>query len=309
MSAPPIPVTVVGGYLGAGKTTLVNHVLAAASGRRIVVMVNDFGAVSVDSALIAARDGDTLTLANGCVCCSIGGDLFAAFDCAIDRPERADAILIEASGVAEPERIADFARAEPELGLDSIAVLVDAAAIGGLLADRYVGRTVERQIASADLLIVNKCDLVDDAARADLRAGLAACAPRATIVDARHADVPLDLLLGATPVSAFACSPPPPLAIDHEAIFARWSFAGPAFASEAALRDRLARVPAAIHRLKGFVHLADCGETRLVQLVGGRVELTPCAPPQQQSSQSALVAIWPRGAADRAELDRIFASR
>ena len=75
------------------------------------------------------------------------------------------------------------------------------------------------------------------------------------------------------------------------------------------LRDRLARVPAAIHRLKGFVHLADCGETRLVQLVGGRVELTPCAPPQQQSSQSALVAIWPRGAADRAELDRIFASR
>lgn len=309
MSAPPIPVTVVGGYLGAGKTTLVNHVLRAATGRRIVVMVNDFGAISVDSALIAARDGDTLTLANGCVCCSIGGDLFAAFDCAIDRPERADAILIEASGVAEPERIADFARAEPELGLDSIAVVVDAAAIGGLMTDRYVGRTVERQLAAADLLILNKSDLVDASARAALRTDLGARVPRATILDAEHAAVPLDLLLGASPVSAFACAPTPPEAVDHEAIFARWSFAGPGFASEAALRERLARLPAAIHRLKGFARLADSGETRLVQVVGGRVDLTPCAPPPGQSTPSALVAIWPRGAAEAAELDRIFGTR
>jgi G3E family GTPase len=309
MSPPPIPVTVVGGYLGAGKTTLVNHVLRQAQGRRIVVMVNDFGAVSVDSALITARDGDTLTLANGCVCCSIGGDLFAAFDCAIDRPERADAILIEASGVAEPERIADFARAEPELGLDSIAVLVDCSAIEGLMADRYVGRTVERQLAAADLLILNKVDLVDAPARRALRDALSDRAPRAALVEAEHAAVPLDLLLGASPVSGFACAAPPAAAIDHEAIFARWSFAGAGFASEAALRATLARIPARIHRLKGFVRLADSGETRLVQVVAGRVDVTPCAPPPGQPAPSTLVAIWPRGAADAAELDTIFATR
>jgi hypothetical protein len=108
MATRTVPVTVVGGYLGAGKTTLVNHLLRHAEGRRLVVMVNDFGDTPIDAALIAARDGDTLALSNGCICCSMGGDLVAAFDTAIRLAQRADALVIEASGVAEPDRIADF---------------------------------------------------------------------------------------------------------------------------------------------------------------------------------------------------------
>jgi G3E family GTPase len=309
MNAAPIPVTVVGGYLGAGKTTLVNHVLRHAEGRRIVVMVNDFGDVSIDAALIAAREGDTLTLANGCVCCSIGGDLFAAFDCAIGRAERADAILIEASGVAEPDRIADFARAEPELGLDSIAVVVDGAAIETLAADRYVGRTVARQLAAADLLILNKTDLVAAADRERLRHALAAAAPRATLVETERAAIDLDLLLGAEPVSAFSCATPATSAVDHEAMFARWSHTGPAFADETALRARLAELPSSIHRLKGFARLAREDATVLVQVVAGRVEVTPGVPPADLRAPTTLVAIWPRGAAGADELDAIFAHR
>ena len=309
MSTPPIPVTVVGGYLGAGKTTLVNHVLRHAEGRRIVVMVNDFGDVSIDAALIAAREGDTLTLANGCVCCSIGGDLFAAFDCAIGRAERADAILIEASGVAEPDRIADFARAEPELGLDSIAVVVDGTAIETLAADRYVGRTVERQLAAADLMLLNKTDLLAAADRARLREVLGAFAPRATLVETERAAVDLDLLFGTAPVSAFSCAAPPAAAVDHEAMFARWSHAGPAFADEADLRARLAALPAGIHRLKGFAGLGREDATVLVQVVAGRIELSPGAPPPGLDAPTTLVAIWPRGAAAVGALDRIFARR
>ncbi len=309
MSAPPIPVTVVGGYLGAGKTTLVNHVLRRAQGRRIVVMVNDFGDVSIDAALIAAREGDTLTLANGCVCCSIGSDLFAAFDCAIGRAERADAILIEASGVAEPDRIADYARAEPELGLDSIAVVVDGAAIETLAADRYVGRTVARQLAAADLLILNKTDLVVAGDRERLRHALTSAAPRATLVETERAAVNLDLLFGAEPVSAFSCATPATYAVDHEAMFARWSHAGPAFPDEAALRARLAALPDRIHRLKGFARLAREDVTVLVQVVAGRVEVTPAIPPADLRAPTTLVAIWPRGAARADELDAIFARR
>ena len=123
---PPLPVTVIAGYLGAGKTTLVNHLLRHAGGRRLSVLVNDFGKIAIDADLIAARDGDSMTLANGCVCCSIGGDLYRALTRALDRRPRADALVIEASGVAEPARLAEIARAEPDLLLAGIVVLVDA---------------------------------------------------------------------------------------------------------------------------------------------------------------------------------------
>ena len=166
MRRPPIPVTVIAGYLGAGKTTLVNHLLRHAEGRRLVVLVNDFGEVAIDADLIVARDGDKLILANGCMCCAIGGDVLGAFDCALTREPWPDAILIEASGVAEPERIADYARAEPDLALDSVVVLVAADAVDRLLGDVFVGETVRRQILAADLLILNRIDLVDLTARA-----------------------------------------------------------------------------------------------------------------------------------------------
>lgn len=304
MSRRAIPVTVVGGYLGAGKTTLVNHVLRQAQGRRIIVLVNDFGDIAVDSALVAAREGDKLTLANGCVCCSIGGDLFAAFDCAIEREPAADAILIEASGVAEPERIADFARAEPDLALDSIVVLADARLIERQLADTYVGATVARQLAAADLLLLNKRDLVAASTLAALRRRLVGLAPRATLLETRDSGIPLELLFGADPASRFACTTP--LVVDHEAMFERWSHPDTAFADETALRHAIARLPPGVHRLKGFVRLRDEDRTVLVQVVAGRLDVDSVE--NAGAVGLGVIAIWPRGAASTAAIDRAINS-
>ena len=306
MKRAPIPVTVIAGYLGAGKTTLVNHLLRHAEGRRLVVLVNDFGEVAIDTDLIVARDGDKLTLANGCMCCAIGGDVLGAFDCALTRDPRPDAILIEASGVAEPERIADYARAEPDLALDSIVVLVAADAVDRLLGDVFVGETVRRQILAADLLILNRGDLVDDAARGAVAERLRAIAPRAALVETIRAMLPADAVFDASSLaSAFACTPIDKAAPgDHERIFERWSFAAGPASSAARLRAALAGLPSGLHRLKGLVGFADGTPPAVVQCVAGRVEITSAEGIAAAPDRSILVGVWPRGTVDRQALDQ-----
>lgn len=96
--------TVIGGYLGAGKTTLLNNLLTQAEGLRAAVLVNDFGDVNIDASLITVHDGDTISLANGCMCCSLSSGFAPAINAILERADRLDAIIVEASGVAEPER-------------------------------------------------------------------------------------------------------------------------------------------------------------------------------------------------------------
>ncbi|MDP5350234.1 MAG: GTP-binding protein, partial [Paracoccaceae bacterium] len=132
MSLPRLPLTVIGGYLGAGKTTLINRLLREDHGQRVLVMVNDFGAINIDADLLVSADGDTMTLTNGCVCCTMGADLFMAMGDALDRRPRPDHLVIEASGIADPARIATAARAEPDMAYGGIAVVVDAMHWGAL---------------------------------------------------------------------------------------------------------------------------------------------------------------------------------
>ena len=106
MRAPRIPLTVIGGFLGACKTTLLNHLLTQAQGRRLAVLVNDFGAINLDRALIATEEAGAIELTNGCVCCQIGDDLTAALIALIESPRPPEAIVVEASGVSDPWRIA-----------------------------------------------------------------------------------------------------------------------------------------------------------------------------------------------------------
>ncbi|HNB43617.1 MAG TPA: GTP-binding protein, partial [Burkholderiaceae bacterium] len=153
-----IPLTVIGGFLGAGKTTLVNRLLAEAGGRRIAVLVNDFGALDIDAALVANSAGDTVALSNGCVCCSIGDDLAAALLRVLEASPRFDAVVIEASGVSDPWRIAQIGLAEPALELGGVVVLVDASAALGQSRDPLLADTLLRQLHAADLLVLNKID-------------------------------------------------------------------------------------------------------------------------------------------------------
>ena len=152
--------TVIGGFLGAGKTTLLNSWLRAAQGERIAVLVNDFGELNIDAELITSVNGNAIALSNGCVCCQIGDDLSRALMQVMSSNVPFDAIVVEASGVSDPWRIAQLALAEPVLSLGGVIVLVDAAALLGHLADPLLTDTMERQLQAADLIIVNKTDLV-----------------------------------------------------------------------------------------------------------------------------------------------------
>ena len=110
----PLPMSVISGYLGAGKTTFINQLLAGDHGLSLMVLVNDFGAVNIDAALLASKDDDTIALTNGCVCCTMGSDLYLALGDALDRRPRPDHLIVEASGVADPARIANAAQAAAE---------------------------------------------------------------------------------------------------------------------------------------------------------------------------------------------------
>ena len=162
MTAPPF--TVIGGYLGAGKTTLLNNLLTRSHGLRAAVLINDFGDVNVDASLIAAHDGDTISLANGCMCCSLSGGFASAIATILARAEHLDAIIVEASGVAEPGKIAQYGQMFG-LPLDGVLVVVDAEQIRAQALNKYVGDTVLRQLGQADLMLLNKTDLAPDLRR------------------------------------------------------------------------------------------------------------------------------------------------
>ena len=191
-----IPVTVIGGYLGSGKTTLLNTLLRGAHGLRLAVLVNDFGSINIDAELIAAHDGDTISLANGCICCSRQDNLGAAFYALAARPNPPDHIVIEASGVADPRRIARYAQAIPGLRLDGIIVLADAELIRRQARDKYVGDTVLQQLQAADLIVLSKTDLITPDTVLEVRAWLAAQALGARIVEAVAGWLPLAFVLG-----------------------------------------------------------------------------------------------------------------
>ena len=155
------PVTVLTGFLGAGKTTLLNRILNGDHGMKVGVLVNDFGSINIDADLVVDVESDVISLANGCVCCSIRDDLSEAVIQVIERPERPEHILLEASGVAEPTGIALTFADDPSLidrvRLDSIICVVDAEQV--FAAPEQMELKIW-QVATADMLILNKTDLV-----------------------------------------------------------------------------------------------------------------------------------------------------
>lgn len=248
----PLPLTVFAGYLGAGKTTALNKLLEEAKGRRIMVLVNDFGDIAIDEELIATRDGDTISLSNGCVCCAVGSDLFRAFALALDARPRPDHLVIEASGVAEPDRIANFARAEPELRLDGIIVFVDAVNAREQAQNPLVGETLMRQFKSAGILVITKQDLVEEEELPKLGDWLREISPDTPIVTGLPG---MDVLLGSAPFPAKIGH------VDqehsHEQIYERWSMSCDRALSKNELAAILDDLPSGILRLKGVSNGRD----------------------------------------------------
>lgn len=321
-----LPLTVIGGFLGAGKTTLLERMLRQSQGRRLAVLVNDFGALNIDAELIAANDGDTIALTNGCACCSIGDDLTDALIRVLSAPVPFDAVVIEASGVSDPWRIAQVGLADPGLMLDGVIVLVDAAAVLEQSVDPLLADSLRRQLKAADLVVVNKVDLVDAARLGQVRDWVATVVPGAPTFEATQAEVPLALVISAAMPAPFrgaatgASRPHEPggdgLDVDghghehlgqdrrgHDGMFETWSSRPDRVLRAQALRDWLRSRPAGVLRLKGLVRTDEHGWAE-IQFAGRQGSLRRAR--AEPRSGAAVVAIGLRGRLPAAALGRLF---
>ncbi len=307
----PLPCVVVGGYLGAGKTTLVNHLLRHPDGRRIAVLVNDFGDLPIDADLIRAASADVLELAGGCVCCSFGSDLVGTLARVAARQPRPDVLLLETSGVADPAAVARSARLARDLAIDGIVVVADVETLRQRAADPYVGDTVRQQLLVADLLLLNKTDLLPATGLAALHDWAATRAPRARLVATRRAEVPADLVLGlAEPRSAPTGEDPTdverwrsrplagqPAAAESVFVSCTRRYDGPL--DVAALGTRLTAEDLGVVRAKGVLTDRD-GRRCTLQVVGRRCEVVPHD--SDPAAPGALVVIGLRGRFDPARI-------
>lgn len=300
----PVPVVVIGGWLGAGKTTLVNHLLRHAGGQRIAVLVNDFGDVGIDADLIEGRlASDVLALAGGCICCAFGADLVGTLQGIATRLPAPDVVLIECSGVAHPRAVARSAALARAVTVEGVVTVLDAEQFAERLADPYVGDTVRAQLAQADLLVANKTDLADPA---HLRAALAQAAPGVPVIDAVRGQVAPELVLGVRLVERAAGIPVPAAGTTLASVATRPDAAA-RYRSELrswdgpvdlpALMRELSAPDARVLRAKGIVTALD-GQRWVVQAVGRRVEAVP-APRGDQGPSGRLVVIRGRDGGGR----------
>jgi cobalamin biosynthesis protein CobW len=301
-----IPCTVITGFLGAGKTTLVRHVLAHAGGRRIAVLVNEFGALGVDGEVLRScgipgcEDVDIVELANGCLCCTVADEFIPAMQALLDRPNPPEHILIETSGLALPKPLLKafgWPDIRARVTVDGVITVVDGPAVAaGRFADDPAAVAAQReadenldhdnplaevygdQIAAADLVILNKADLLDPAALAELRTTIAAALPRpAALVTAIEGRVDLSVLLGldAAAEDDLATRPSCHDAVDGEHEhddFDSFSLPIPETTDPDALLRRMTEVAGAhdVLRMKGFVAVSGRPMRLAVQGVGTR---------------------------------------
>jgi G3E family GTPase len=301
-------VTVLAGFLGAGKTTLLNHVLSSRqTHRRIGVLVNDFGEINIDAELVVGVDEGTVSLSNGCVCCTLRDDFVVALQRLLARPDPPEHIIIEASGVSDPGAIAR-GLAEPALSsvvsLDAVVVVVDAEHFATMgFRERIVAGG---QVRAADMVVLNKIDLVDSAARELVEARIRKAVPRARVFPTVRGQVPLPLMLGefdgATSepseqmhVHVGPAGAPATAHLDFETF--HWRSESPL--SSRRLRTLIERLDPRIYRAKGIVRLHRQPEHRaILHVVGRRAELRKADPWKADPPRSELVFLASKGAID-----------
>jgi G3E family GTPase len=304
-----LPFTVIGGYLGAGKTTLLNHLLSNADGLRLAVLVNDFGSVNIDAGLIRSHHGDTISLDNGCMCCSLVNGFASAIGQIRDRSHDFDHVVIEASGVADPGTIARYGQMY-ELPLDGVLVVVDAEQIRRQSTDKYVGDTVLYQLSQADLLVLNKIDLVSEETRSSLRTWLSEHSPGTPIIETVKSELPLDVLFSArTDREPTGVLSRKPHFAEHARCYETWTVERTGSVSRPAMERFATSLGSDIYRAKGFVCLEHDPQRRYVfQQVGHRWTLEPGDPINQADRRTLIVVIGRKGATDSSSLERLLES-
>ena len=302
----PVPILLVTGFLGAGKTTVVNHLLAHAEGRRIAAVVNDFGAINIDAELIAGASDGVVSLANGCICCSLEGDLLRTLAALLRRDPRPEFIVIETSGVADP---ADIVRnlMDPviwqEAPLETVLCVLDATTPAQTLNDDALLRS---QVRAADVVALSKVDLADATSRAQLRDAVRVLRPAAVMVDALNGEVPPALLFPVDPDRVPApreLAPRRPSADRFETL--SWTSDRPV--SLPRLQQAIGRLAPKIARAKGlFETVEQPGRLMVFQLAGGRATLAPGGLPAAGTPRTRIVFIAELGILSAAEIESIM---
>lgn len=309
----PIPVTIIAGFLGAGKTTLLNHILSENHGVRAAVLVNDFGAINIDAKLVVGVEGDTVELANGCICCNIRDDLLGACLMLLRRPEPPERLIIETSGVSDPAQVANTFL-QPEiykyLTMDNILSVVDGERFPGLLREE-AGDLARMQVQVADIVVLNKTDLVAAEDLAAVKDLVREVAPRSRVLEASHGRIPLALAFGAgsddvaeRPVEAARQQA---AHSDHGHQFATWHWTCDRPLSLPRLRATMEALPETIYRAKGIVQLEELPTYQIaVQMVGKRYDLSDTQPWGARLARSEIVLIASRGGIDSERLQQMF---
>ncbi|KYG97890.1 GTP-binding protein [Bradyrhizobium sp. DOA1] len=301
----PVPILLVTGFLGAGKTTVVNHLLANAAGRRIAAIVNDFGAINIDAELIAGASDGVVSLANGCICCSLEGDLLRTLSTLLRRDPKPEHIVIETSGVADP---ADIVRnlMDPvilrEAPLETVLCVMDATAPPSALEDALH----RSQLRVADIVALSKLDLAEEGAGLRMREAIRAQRVPAVVVDAHHGEIPAALLFPAHVDRA-----PTPREVGPrrpaEERFETLSWTSEQPLSLPRLQQAIGKLAPKLARAKGlFETVEQPGRMMVFQFAAGRATLAPGEAPAPGVPRSRIVFIAELGMLSRAELDAIM---
>lgn len=322
-----IPVTIITGFLGSGKTSLLNHILHSDHGLKIAVLVNDFGAVNIDAELIVGVEGETVSLANGCICCTIRGDLLHAISKLVRQENPPEYLVVETSGVSDPIAVAQtflMAEVNSYVQVDGIVTLVDAEQLRALPSSSEM--LAIDQVAAGDIVVLNKVDLVSAQALQQLKEWIYEVAPNARIIETTYGKAPLELILS---VGKYA---PERLAKheqrdvhihaageaadhsheaqhdhDHSLIFNTWHYQADEPLNRAALTNAINKLPGTIFRAKGIVWLEDDPESKsLLHVVGKRATLSPAGAWADAKPGSQIVVIGSAGGVDPELLFRLF---
>lgn len=295
-----VPITVIAGFLGCGKTTLLNKLLKADHGLRIAVMVNDFGAINVDSSLVVQQTDTVISLSNGCICCNVQNDLVAALEGVLKGAGRFDHILVEASGVSDPARIAHVTR-YPEfkdrMHLNMILSLVDVAQFTAL--DEETRHLAREQLDAADIAILNKCDLSEQGERDEFRKEWLFKTSR--IIETTYSDLNWRLLLADITHENISSSLPSLNATD---LFETDSFESNLPLNIKAFRALVANFPTSLLRAKGLIKSREFPDQPvLFQMVGRRAEYEKLDKwPEGEDAGTRLVFIGRKGQIDYKKL-------
>lgn len=320
---PLIPLTILTGFLGAGKTTLLNRILNGNHGLRVAVLVNDFGSINIDAELVVGVESSVISLANGCVCCTLRDDLVQTVFDTINCAEQPEYILLEASGVADPVGIAmtfNSPNLLDRIRLDSITCVVDAEQAFARPGYPEVMNLQLRQIASADMLILNKVDLAGPEQLKKVRNLIDDHFNNIRVVETNFCDVPYEILMGVgrfdparlvvgdgVETHTDAEGDEQEHANNRGPLFSTWNYETDHPLSLEALRAMARKLPGSIFRCKGIAYTSDAPERRAVlQVVGRRADVTLLEEWNSRAPYTHIVAIGAPGSIDAADLQRRF---